>query len=201
MPSVILKAIYHLNLDLELQFAAHGLVGVNYNTLFSTSMDGTVVNDGNNMSHLSESVSESISSILAEELGEGFVLSEDITQAVKEQIDLFVNATKTEGGRRLTFGGLDLFVSACFCDYTDDAISCNADDDNGVFTISGGGVSSSPFTTVDLNLSGRGPVPYYTSVSAACFDDFDGQGSVSGTSKKPDLGFDCCRNNRFTGSV
>ena len=149
--------------------------------------------DGDDMSLLSESVSESMSSLFAEELGEGSILSEDITQAIKKQIDLFVDAMKTEGGRRLTFGGLEPFLSACFCDYTDDAISCDAVDENGVLTILGG---DSLFTTGDLNLSGRGPVPYYASVSAACFDDINGQGHVSETTGGPPF-FECYSNNRF----
>jgi len=174
-----------------LQFAATGLVGVNYNTLFAVPFSSMTA--GDNMSLLSESVSESISLPFAEELGEGFILSADITQAVEEQLDVFVDAMTAEGGRRLTSGSTGLEVAACFCDYTDDAISCEPEDDiNGVFAISGGDVSSSPFTTVDLNLSG--PMPY-VSVSAACFDKLGGEGPVSGTSGSSKLGFDCYRNN------
>jgi len=106
---------------------------------------------------------------------------------------VFVDAMTAEGGRRLTSGSTGLEVAACFCDYTDDAISCEPEDDiNGVFAISGGDVSSSPFTTVDLNLSG--PMPY-VSVSAACFDKLGGEGPVSGTGGPSKLGFDCYRNN------
>ena len=187
----------YLTSDLDLQFAAHGLVGVNYFNILNLfmAMDSTAnAMDGDDMSLLSEeSVSESVSSLFAEELGEGFVLNKDITQAIKKQIDLFVDAMKTEGGRRLTFGGLEPFLSACFCDYTDDAISCDAVDENGVLTILGG---DSLFTTGDLNLSGRGPVPYYASVSAACFDDINGQGHVSETTGGPPF-FECYSNNRF----
>ena len=181
----------YLTSALDLQFAATGLVGVNYLTIYDEPLSS--ITAGDNMDILSESVSESISLTLADELGESSISSKYITKAVEEQLEVFVDAMTTEGGRRLTFGGLDLVVSACFCDYTDKAISCDDTEDNGVFTITGGDLSSSPFTTVDLNLSGEMP---YLSVSAACFDDINGHGSVAGTGGPP-LGFDCYRNNDY----
>ncbi|EJK77745.1 hypothetical protein THAOC_00401, partial [Thalassiosira oceanica] len=147
-------------------FAAHGLVGADYTNL-------VVIGDILGSSDVTSFSAESISFSFGEDFEGASNLDGDITKAIQEEIDAFVNAVTAEDGRRLNSKSaksgsqFDLVVSACFCDYTDDVIDCNAGpgEERDVTTINGS--SGSPLNTVDVNFSG---LPYLA-ISAACWDD------------------------------
>ncbi|EJK47176.1 hypothetical protein THAOC_34125 [Thalassiosira oceanica] len=173
-------------------FAAHGLVGADYTNL-------VVIGDILGSSDVTSFSAESISFSFGEDFEGASNLDGDITKAIQEEIDAFVNAVTAEDGRRLNSKSaksgsqFDLVVSACFCDYTDDTIDCNAGpvEERDVITI----VDSGPLRSVDVNFSG---LPYLA-ISAACWDDggfVGGQGPVSGTGGIP-LGFGCFSNDEF----
>ena len=127
-----------------------------------------------------------------------------INQVIEEHLGTFLDVAKANDGRRLTSKSaksgsqLDLVVSACFCDYTDDAITCDAEfgEERGVASIisnsSPRDIGDYPLTTVDLDLSG---LPYLA-ISVACYDFLGGQGPVS-RARRPRIGFECYSNNGF----
>ena len=167
------------------QYAAHGFVGLNYKELYSKTFDPA-----------------DISSFSAESLDFTYDENVDVRDldmdTVNDMLDSFVNNVASNDGRRLTSKSaksgseLDLVVSACFCDYTDDAITCDAEfgKERGVASIIGSDPGDFPLTTVDFDFSGLGTL----AISVACFDFLGGQGPVSDT---VDSSFDCYINNGF----
>ena len=175
------------------QYAAHGFVGLEYQQLYSGSAD------------IDSFTAEQIVSSFLEEIktkeGSSNLDERAITQVIEEQLGEFVNVRSgtANGDRRLSSKSeksgseLDLVLSSCFCDYTADAISCDAKaGERGVLAIGGYG-DSKPLFTWDLNYSGLG----YLAISAACFDSYPGgQGPVS-DSTGVDNGYVCYSNNEF----
>ena len=165
------------------QYATHGFVGLNYKELYTKTFDPADIN-----SFSAESLDLSYDEAVRDVDTDGV----DAASVINDMLDGFVkNLPPHDDGSELT-----LVVSSCYCDYTADAITCDADfgEERGVSRFSilplFSEAGDKPIYTVDINYSGLGTL----AISTACSDKKGGQGPVSDTVVSS---FDCYINNGF----